>query len=59
MTDQDWMLVYFCGGWLILALAWFLFVREILAKMFPDDARLGDDSSADPDSSSADRRDTF
>lgn len=59
MSDQDWIVLWYCGIWLVLALIWFLAVREILRALFPDDAGLGNDGSADPDSSSADRRDTF
>lgn len=59
MSDQDLMLLYFVVAWLFVALVWFSFVKWALHKLFPDDASLGNDGSANSDSSSADRRDTF
>lgn len=59
MSDQDLMLLYFVVAWLLVVLIWFSFVKWVLHKLFPDDASLSNDGSADPNSSGADRRDTF
>lgn len=52
------ILFIFAGIWLVITLAWFAFIKWGLDKLLPE-TTLRDDSAADPDSSSADRRDTF
>jgi hypothetical protein len=58
LTENEVLLIYVVIV-LVLMVSWFTFVRRLLDWLFPHDASLCDDSLADADSSSSDRRDTF